>query len=682
MLTFTLNNLSFVLSADTSVQLTWRNPACNIDEFPGDVGIGIEIPVNDNNRAILGHPERFKKYKNTNDREFPGFKIRYSGYLLMSGTLVIQSANKDSYSGWLRSTVGNLGKAHREKNIGDIAAFATDNTFINKADYDPLTDAYACPKIMNIDFFSEKSKKTTVYRMVPNPNYVDLSWWQDIWKKQQDPYIKEPYETEELTEAFRMSAAFFVNDTNPDGTIKTPSSFAVIDKILGRADPFVPALQVHVVSPMLFLNHVLEKLFLDADLIIYNNFLAVNSDLKNLLIYNNYDITNMEFTLGTKEEYGYFTDGDINYNLYSSVAIDIINRNYRTPFRKKSLLPEIKLKDFLLSIQNLLNVFFHIRPDGKVDIIDRESILEDPAIDISKHIVNNWEIGEQKNTTLKFTFEHDKDDIFFQERWEDIDELRDCEKDSVDTLADLEEITGSTIGDLRYVRNINAYYRYNYIQAEEENPLVGNSTQIDTIGWQHISTGFQNGFVNKGQEEQEEIKTKFSTLIGGQTTMTQQKGNINSMRFAYSNFSPRLLFYTGNNTAKNQTANISLDWEKVDTGLLTSRWSQWSRFWCQRQPVKGEATFTANMIDYVIRNIWKKFRGEDGEFIIEEMKCEFGLNRIGISSINGYKTATIPKIVQLTGTWDYGELVIDHTLIDFTRLNTLLNFKFDLIGNS
>jgi len=212
--------------------------------------------------------------------------------------------------------------------------------------------------------------------------------------------------------------------------------------------------------------------------------------------------------------------------------------------------------------------------------------------------------------------------------------------------------------------------------------LVGNSTQIDTIGWQHISTGFQNGFVNKGQEEQEEIKTKFSTLIGGQTTMTQQKGNINSMRFAYSNFSPRLLFYTGNNTAKNQTANISLDWEKVDTGLLTSRWSQWSRFWCQRQPVKGEATFTANMIDYVIRNIWKKFRGEDGEFIIEEMKCEFGLNRIGISSINGYKTATIPKIVQLTGTWDYGELVIDHTLIDFTRLNTLLNFKFDLIGNS
>ena len=184
-----------------------------------------------------------------------------------------------------------------------------------------------------------------------------------------------------------------------------------------------------------------------------------------------------------------------------------------------------------------------------------------------------------------------------------------------------------------------------------------------------------------------EAQNKASLMLSEQdkelvTTMTQQKGNINSMRFAYSNFSPRLLFYTGNNTAKNQTANISLDWEKVDTGLLTSRWSQWSRFWCQRQPVKGEATFTANMIDYVIRNIWKKFRGEDGEFIIEEMKCEFGLNRIGISSINGYKTATIPKIVQLTGTWDYGELVIDHTLIDFTRLNTLLNFKFDLIGNS
>ena len=187
MLTFTLNNKPFVLSADLSMKLTFRNPACNTDEFPGDVGMGIDIPVNDNNRALLGHPGRFKKYKNANDREFTGFSIRFGGYLLMAGTLVIQTANNERYSGWLRSTVGNLGKKHREKNIGDITAFTADTAFVNKADYNPDTDPYACPKIFNQKFFLEKSKKVTLNRLVPNPDYVDLSWWEDIWQKQQDP---------------------------------------------------------------------------------------------------------------------------------------------------------------------------------------------------------------------------------------------------------------------------------------------------------------------------------------------------------------------------------------------------------------------------------------------------------------------------------------------------------------
>ena len=284
MLTFTLNNKPFVLAADTSTRLTFRNPACNISEFPGDVGMGIEIPVNDNNRALLGHPGRFKKYKNSSDREFPGFKIRHGGYLLMSGTLVIQKANDQTYSGWLRSTVGNLGKVHREKFIGDIAAFALDNNFVNKANYDPLTDPYACPKIFNQKFFSEKSRKVTLTRKVPNPDYVDLSWWEDIWQKQQEPYLDEPYETEELTEAFRMAAAWFVNDTNPDGTVKTPVSSATIGEVLGKASPYVPPLDVHVVSPMLFLNYVLKMLFLDAGLVINDSFLTDDPDLQKLLI--------------------------------------------------------------------------------------------------------------------------------------------------------------------------------------------------------------------------------------------------------------------------------------------------------------------------------------------------------------------------------------------------------------
>ena len=55
MLTFTVNNKAFILSQETSIRLTWVNPACMFDDFPGDVGMGISIPVNEHNRAILGY---------------------------------------------------------------------------------------------------------------------------------------------------------------------------------------------------------------------------------------------------------------------------------------------------------------------------------------------------------------------------------------------------------------------------------------------------------------------------------------------------------------------------------------------------------------------------------------------------------------------------------------------------
>ena len=120
MLAFYLNNKPFAVDSADSVRLTWRNPACNIKEFPGDIGLGIEIPVNDINRELLGNPERFERYAENNIREFTGFEIRYGGVLLMQGTLVINSASEEKYLAWLRSDIGNIGKENSSELIREL----------------------------------------------------------------------------------------------------------------------------------------------------------------------------------------------------------------------------------------------------------------------------------------------------------------------------------------------------------------------------------------------------------------------------------------------------------------------------------------------------------------------------------------------------------------------------------
>ena len=393
MLQYTLNGEYFLLDTDTSIRLTWTNPACNFDEFPGDVGMGLSIPVNDRNSALLGYPERFERYSLENDLEFTGFEIRYSGVLLMAGTLVIQNANSESYSGWLRSTVGNLGKEHKEKYIYDIEAFNQDITWENKANYDPDVDDYGCPRIFNPEFFKDKGRRITVSRPVRNPDYIpelmDAS----------EQFFLDDIETEAFTQAFWRTTAWFVNSLNGDNTVKAlPDS--------GPVGTLEVDLDLYVVTPMLFLNRVIDYLVKDASLNLNDNFIESNEDFKKLVVYNNYDITDIEL-LATTEQYIYidwYNDEDAGVDIAPSKSLyqilDTITRKYDGTFKYRNLLPKVQIKDFILGVQNLINVFFHFRHDGKVDIIDREPILDGDVIDISEYMVGTWEMARRKMLRL------------------------------------------------------------------------------------------------------------------------------------------------------------------------------------------------------------------------------------------------------------------------------------------
>jgi len=670
MLEFSLNNQPFALVQGKSVRLSWRNPACNFTEFPGDIGMGIEIPVNDINRALLGNPERFERYAGENNREFERFEIRYGGVLLMGGTLIIQTANNETYTGWLRSDVGNIGKQHREKYIFDSISFQEEKIFDNKADYDPLSDEYGCPRVYNIEFFKEKGEKTKIERMILNPNYSPF--WHNItfWTKKDDKFIPEKLEVEDLTWAFLRAAGWFVNYRNEDGTIKTPESETKAD-----AENILKKLDVCAVSPMLFLNYLLKTVFKDSEFYLDNNFIADDPDLQKLILYNNYDITRITYSSEIKTIiFSAWTDGLLDVQPHSvGIAIEKVKRDVMGSFLYKDLVPQIRLKDFLLSIQNLLNVCFFFRPGRRiVDIIDRESILLNEAIDVEKYLTGFWEMGDKKDVTLKFTFKHDDGDLMFTERWENIDDLRDKEKDPVETWEDLENIENPEMDEIRFIKNQNIYVQYKVWLREWNDPETGDQVQEKYLGWSHLTDAFQNGFFNYGKDEEEEIPTHFSTLAGENYPMSYQKGNIRSEMFAYENFTPRLMFYLGNNEARYRTDNIALDWEKEETGLLETRWKNWARFWANRQPVSCEAHFPLNMLSYVLSNLTCKFRTREGEFIIEEMETEFGINQIGVTRIKGYKLNYAPKVYQLNDMWKINDRLWIDQIILFDLINPFL----------
>lgn len=312
-----------------------------------------------------------------------------------------------------------------------------------------------------------------------------------------------------------------------------------------------------------------------------------------------------------------------------------------------------------------------------MDIIDREAAINSVPIDIDKYLVNGWNMGERKNVTLKFLFEHDDDDSMFSEKWTDIDDRRIDERDPVDTAEELELIQNPGMGEIRYIRQSNTYAEYAWVVENQKDPKTGDEVPVNILGWKHLSSGFQNGFYNRNKKnEEEQIKTCFSSLFGSQTAWTLKKGNMDTMKLAYENFTPRLLFYLGNNQAKNETSTLALDWEKTETGLLAKRWPKWNRFWAQRQPVTIEAAFTINMIDFVVRNITNRFRCREGEFYIESIETEYRIDTIGDTKINAYKNSYTPVVASLDEHWNINNLVLDDTLIDFTKLN--LNFDSNL----
>ncbi|MEI8115628.1 MAG: hypothetical protein WCI54_18495, partial [Bacteroidia bacterium] len=497
--------------------------------------------------------------------------------------------------------------------------------------YNPDQHCYCAFPIVNHGFFTDKGLivKRTVWESGPEGAKP----------------TNETYDVEVMSYLFNKKSGCRINQLFMGTYVEMEESQIDLQVLTEKHNTYDSG-KVTVVSPFFFLNYVIKEALKDNNFHINTNFLGEDAQLRNLCIYNNYDITVTQY-LQTGEIFyqdqvvGRDESGNIILvNMPHSVGVKLYSytRFYFYKLTPKNHLPKMKVGDLILSTQNLTNVCFHFLPDNTVNILSREKILTDPAINLDEYFLGVWEIGEQKNVALKFTREHDSNDLVFSERFNDLSDRRADIKQPVADWTGIWAIASPVEGEIRLMTSNNTFYQYKWITQEKVNGATMASDTTDVLGWEEISIGLQNGWHEFGREEVEEIKTSWSSCYGNeQLTLVNQQGNMNTWKAKTQAFSPRLLINKANNAGGTQNATFSFEYEKADTGILPLYWKNWNRFWSNRLAVSADFDLPVNVLRHVIYNICSKYRTREGEFLIEEMSCELFVDRIGTTQIKGYK---------------------------------------------
>lgn len=631
MLTATLAGINIPLPTDFSMQLTWKNPVCFFDKIPAGFGLGISFPINEYTRPIFGFQERFAKRRESKNQKFAGFEIRFGGVLLMAGTLTITNTTDTSYEASLIDQLGVLGEKEQERDILEIAKFNREAFWTQHPNYNPDDFSYCCFPIYNWNYFKDKGILIHREDKLPDPLRPGKTY-------------TNAYDQEVMTYLFHKSTKYQINYLVAGVPLALPTTTDL--SILGQKNNTYEKSGVTVVSPFLFLNYIIKEALKDNDFHILKNHLGEDMQLKNLCIYNNYDITKTEYrntgeiriqdqVIGRDEQGNIILENmptSKGYKLYSYV------RTYDNKFTPKNHLPKMKVGNLILSTQNLVNVCFHFLPNNTINIYSREKILTDPAIDIDPYFFGVWQIGQQKNVALQFTRDHDKNDLVFAERYNDLSERKEDIKAPVADWVQLWAITEPSEGEIRLMTNSNTFYEYRWFTQEKTDAQTLSSDTTDVLGWGEISIGLQNGWYLFGRDEVEEIKSSWSTVLSGSgINLVNQPGSMNTWKAKEKDFSPRLMIYHGNNTGGSVTDTFSMEYEQKGIGLFNLYWKNWNPFWANRLEVSGEFDLPVNVLRHLIYNICQKYRTREGEFLIEEMSCELFIDRIGTTQIKGFK---------------------------------------------
>ena len=602
MFTLTIDNHQLILDPDFGVPLLYKNPCWCFNEIPGPLCLDVTIPDNDVNRNYLGFPGRFAKMAKSNDRKFPRAELRWRGYLYIYGTLVITKPTEKGYSGYIQSELRSLSDAQREKLVGDHNLLG-ELDFVNKPNYDPETDLYCTVRLSNAGFWVDKG---------------DTEPWKKVIVNADGSTTTQDTEREILTRKFDETVDFMVNAFDVNGVkidstaewINHGAHTGIFNKIYGAV----------VVSPYPFLSRLIEELLQENKFFMRNNFLKADDDLKTLCLYHNVSICKAEvFTVITTIKFNPYHDDTIEFNPGNDIEVRRVSEMGwdTSDFQIKKLLPKIELNELLLSIQNLTNTFFHFSGINDVDCIDRESLFDMEPFDLSKYRVSRWLPGKRQNMVLKFKFNHDPDDQEFNENFTDISSREEDIADPVNVFADLATIASPPIGQIRLVKAEKMYYEY----RQETVSSADGKSEDDVLMWAPLTIDIQDYNYNPSGDESEDIETKFSTLRMHEAgyPVAYQKGNSSQFSQYSENFSPRLLFYNGNNTGGSMASSgLELNWKSI----VANRYRRTAPFYANALPVEAQFRFPGNIFYKVLNEIYKPFLDKDGSFFIKEMQVE------------------------------------------------------------
>lgn len=568
MFTLTINNRQLILDNDFEASLIYTNPCWCFNEIPAPLCLDVNIPDNDVNRNYLDFPGRFSKISKRNDRKFPRAELRWKGFLYIYGTLVITDVTESGYSGYIQSELRSLSDSQREKLIGDHNLMG-ELTFENKTNYDPDTDLYCTIRLSNPGFWVDKG--TT--------------------EKWTDPEGNET-EREILTRKFEKTTDFEVNFTVAGGVLTGSNSNGVA-----------------VVSPFPFIHQLIELLLRDNKFFIRNSFLKSDPDLKTLCLYHNTSICVSTTTVQDLDT--------VNYDFYHGKPATVSTRKIEIQtwetdsFQLKKLLPKMGLNELLLSAQNLTNTFFHFSGIDDVDNIDRESLFDMQPFDLSPYRISRWLPGTRQNKCLTFKFDHDQDDQEFNENFTDLSSREDDREAAVDVYAALSAILEPRIGEIRLVTSEKMDYEYRQETTDDG----------DVLMWAPLSIDLQDYKYNPDGDSSEDIQTKFSTLRmhkDGQPVVFQKGNNSQFPQFS-ENFTPRVLFYNGNNTGgATASSGLAIDWKS----LVVNRYRRTAPFYANALPVEANFRFPVNILYKVLNEIYIPYLDRDGSFFIKEMQVQ------------------------------------------------------------
>ncbi|WP_299576701.1 hypothetical protein [uncultured Sunxiuqinia sp.] len=593
-----VNDIHVDLSADFSITIEKNSRLLQFEEIVDAWAYNISFPRTETNEAAFEHAERFQK-RWEGWQEYP-FQFYYNGRLILNGRIKAKYTG-GKYEGYAYGTFGAIAAGYAGKMVKDV--LNTGNlTYTNKAEYQP-GEPYCLFPVYNFDFYKGRG--------LPAEGQDNNG---------------DPVQIETRAKQFALKQIGTQNRFDSNTNLFIEQFGETTNKLA-------------VITPFLFCNWFYVQLMASLDVRVVENALNTDSLLQRACFYTSYDITEVNLTVKTTIEIDQIDFGDITYNGGSVKLENQYERSVPSSFSPNHLLPdEWTVKDYILGIQNLLNVIFDFSPyKNEVRIRDREALLVAKANDLNDKLAEQPKLEPVDGRKVTIEYAKDSNDGFWNDYYQDIS----AEKWSrylgeVASKSALDAKTGMKVGDFYYVLGENQYREYRMEEIE-----TGPDTFEEELEWYPLSIYGHAYSLGSGGDEVK-IESKFGVVSGwpdkkGRLMLT---GNSDLFADEVKPFVPRIMFYQGlvNSVPRGDAMGGLVDnrWEG-DNGLIAKRWGNTLN--AIKNGVPGVAYFNFDEVDVQTLDLNEKHRIDEGEFIIEKCTTTFFANHVGTTEADIVKLA-------------------------------------------